>query len=149
MPGGGTVYVANAGVDSGAGLDTEDEVWARVIEVNVMAHVLGKPMLQIFGEFQGKHGHLTGATTGAQLVAELGPLGVDVEEKEDGMIIRGPATITPTTAVKSFGDHRIAMSMAILGLYATAPVVVNNVACVDTSFPGFWQYLKDLGGHVE
>lgn len=83
------------------------------------------------------------------MVNNLKSLGVNVEEKEDGMIIHGPSTITPTTAVKSFGDHRIAMSMAILGLHATAPVVVNNVACVDTSFPGFWQYLKDLGGHVE
>lgn len=83
------------------------------------------------------------------MVNNLKSLGVDVEEKEDGMIIRGPAKIAPTTAVRSFGDHRIAMSMAVLALYGSTPVVVNNVACVDTSFPGFWQYLRDLGGHVE
>lgn len=83
------------------------------------------------------------------MVNNLKSLGVDVEEQDDGMVIRGPATLVPTTAVKSHGDHRIAMSMAILGLYATAPVVVNNVACVDTSFPGFWNFLKELGGHVE
>lgn len=33
------LFVANAGIDSGRGLDTSDEVWARVIEVNLMAHV--------------------------------------------------------------------------------------------------------------
>ena len=32
--------------------------------ISVLAHVLGKPIPLIFGEFQGKHGHLTGATTG-------------------------------------------------------------------------------------
>jgi 3-phosphoshikimate 1-carboxyvinyltransferase len=85
----------------------------------------------------------------AAMVSNLRSLGVDAEAKDDGMIIRGGSKITPTTAVKSLGDHRIAMSMAILALYGTAPVVINNVACVDTSYPGFWQHLRDLGGHVE
>lgn len=83
------------------------------------------------------------------MVNNLKSLGVDAEEKPDGMIIRGPSKIAATTAVKSLGDHRIAMSMAVLALYGTTPVVINNVACVDTSYPGFWQHLKDLGGHVE
>jgi NAD(P)-dependent dehydrogenase (short-subunit alcohol dehydrogenase family) len=33
------VYVANAGVDVGTGLDTDDATWASALEVNVMAHV--------------------------------------------------------------------------------------------------------------
>lgn len=85
----------------------------------------------------------------ASMVANLQSLGVDAAEREDGMVIRGPATITPTKAVRSYGDHRIAMAMAVIGLYATAPVVINNVACVDTSYPGFWDQLRALGGHVE
>ncbi|MBX3174303.1 MAG: 2-oxoglutarate dehydrogenase E1 component [Gemmatimonadaceae bacterium] len=32
--------------------------------LSVLAHVLEKPLTQIFGEFQGQHGHLTGASTG-------------------------------------------------------------------------------------
>jgi len=85
----------------------------------------------------------------AAMAANLQSLGVETEERDDGMVIRGPAAITPTKAVRSYGDHRIAMAMAVIGLYATAPVVVNNVACVDTSYPGFWDQLKALGGHVE
>lgn len=83
------------------------------------------------------------------MVNNLRTMGVNVEEKEDGMILRGPSVIVPTTAVKSFGDHRIAMSMAVLALYGQGPLVINNVACVDTSYPGFWDHLKALGGHVE
>ncbi len=83
------------------------------------------------------------------MVNNLKSLGVDAEEQEDGMIIRGPAKIVPTTAVKSLGDHRTAMALAVLAMYGTAPVVVNNIACVETSYPGFWQHLRDLGGHVE
>ncbi len=32
--------------------------------ISVLAHVLGKPLPLILGEFQGKHGHLAGASTG-------------------------------------------------------------------------------------
>jgi 3-phosphoshikimate 1-carboxyvinyltransferase len=43
----------------------------------------------------------------------------------------------------------MAMSMAILATYATEPLVINNIACVDTSYPGFWDDLRKLGGQVE
>ena len=83
------------------------------------------------------------------MVANLQLLGVPVVEVEDGMEIEGPAELASSAAVRSYGDHRIAMSMAVLGLYAGSPVVVNNIACVDTSYPAFWNDLRKLGAHVE
>ena len=65
------------------------------------------------------------------------------------MIVKGPAVLKPTGAVKSYGDHRIAMAMAILATYASDPVVINNVGCVDTSYPAFWDDMRKLGGKVE
>ncbi len=85
----------------------------------------------------------------AAMALNLRLFGVNVEETEDGMIIEGGSEIKPTGAVRSFGDHRIAMSMSILATYATESAVINNVACVDTSYPGFWDDLRKLGGHVE
>lgn len=85
----------------------------------------------------------------ATMAANLRLLGADVEERPDGMAIRAPAELKPTGAVRSYGDHRIAMAMAILGSHATEQVVINNVACVDTSYPGFWSDLRSLGGQVE
>jgi 3-phosphoshikimate 1-carboxyvinyltransferase len=85
----------------------------------------------------------------AVMASHLRSFGVQVEEKPDGMEIQGPTDIKVTSSVKSFGDHRIAMSMAILALQADQPVCINNVACVETSYPGFWDDLKRLGVHVE
>ncbi|MCB1069561.1 MAG: 3-phosphoshikimate 1-carboxyvinyltransferase, partial [Kiritimatiellae bacterium] len=50
--------------------------------------------------------------------------------------------------LRSYGDHRIAMSMAVLALFAKEPVVIHNIACVDTSYPEFWSHMEALGGHV-
>lgn len=85
----------------------------------------------------------------ATMAANLRLLGVEVEEREDGMAIQGGVTLQPTAPVRSYGDHRIAMAMAVLATCAEEPVVINNVACVDTSYPGFWNDLKQIGGHVE
>jgi 5-enolpyruvylshikimate-3-phosphate synthase len=41
------------------------------------------------------------------------------------------------------------MSMAVLALYGKDPVCVNNISCIDTSYPAFWDDLKRLGAHVE
>ena len=76
-------------------------------------------------------------------------MGVEVIELEDGMEITGPAKLEASSAVQSSGDHRIAMSMAVLALYGKDPVCVNSIACIDTSYPAFWDDLKKLGAHVE
>ncbi len=86
----------------------------------------------------------------ATMAVNLRTLGVDVEERDDGMAIKGPTRpIQASGAIRSFGDHRIAMAMAVLATYGKDKVVINNTACVDTSYPGFWKDLQALGGHVE
>ncbi|MCX6998557.1 MAG: 3-phosphoshikimate 1-carboxyvinyltransferase [Kiritimatiellaeota bacterium] len=85
----------------------------------------------------------------AAMVANLRQLGVEAEEREDGMIVHGPAKLKVAGGVRSYGDHRIAMAMSVLALFAPEPVCINNIACVDTSYPAFWSDLKILGGHAE
>ena len=86
----------------------------------------------------------------AVTVAHLRAFGVEVTEQPDGMTVNGPATLTiPTDSLDSHGDHRITMSMAILATFATAPVQLNNVGCVQTSYPDFWNHLEQLSGKVE
>jgi 3-phosphoshikimate 1-carboxyvinyltransferase len=43
--------------------------------------------------------------------------------------------------MESHGDHRIAMAFAIAGLFAEGETVMHNVACVNTSYPGFAKQL--------
>lgn len=67
----------------------------------------------------------------------LGVLGVTIEPLEDGMRVVGGKAINGGE-VNSFGDHRIAMSMAVAALGATADIKIVDAACTETSFPGFW-----------
>ncbi len=83
------------------------------------------------------------ATTAAALRA----LGVPVEERPDGLLVRGGAALRGGR-IESLGDHRIAMAGAILGLSAPEPTTIADVACVATSYPGFWQDLRALGGRA-
>jgi 3-phosphoshikimate 1-carboxyvinyltransferase len=81
----------------------------------------------------------------------LGAFGVEHTEIEDGLLIDGSggARLRGGARVASRGDHRIAMSAAILGLAADGETVVEDVSCVDTSFPGFAALLCGLGADIE
>lgn len=81
----------------------------------------------------------------ATLSSELRKFGAEIKELPDGMIIKGGEKLTGAKA-KSFGDHRIAMTCAIAGLAATGETSVEDVECVETSFPGFAQALNGLSG---
>ena len=85
----------------------------------------------------------------AVMAENLASLGVAVEELDDGLLVDGPARIVPTRAIRTHGDHRIAMAMAVLAIFSDAPVCIGNVACVDTSYPEFWNQLQQLGVNVE
>jgi 3-phosphoshikimate 1-carboxyvinyltransferase len=77
------------------------------------------------------------------LVTELGKLGVEIHELPDGLVIEGPNKILGAE-VESYGDHRMAMALAVAGLFAQDAVKVNGSQCVDVSFPGFERILKEL-----
>jgi 3-phosphoshikimate 1-carboxyvinyltransferase len=84
----------------------------------------------------------------ATMTAELRRLGVEVEERPDGMRIvgRGPDGPPLGGAVcRSYGDHRVAMAMAVAGLIAIGETTVEDTECVNTSFPGFERLLLGLG----
>lgn len=82
----------------------------------------------------------------AVMCRELGRLGVSVEETPDGAIVHGGVVQGGT--VDSHGDHRIAMSLAVLGLVAEGPVVIDHAEWIRTSYPGFVEDFKTLGASV-
>jgi len=84
----------------------------------------------------------------AVMVAALRDFGVDCDELPDGMVIRGGAPLR-AARVASLGDHRIAMTAAILGMVAEGETIVDDVECVDTSFPGFVELFRSLGASIE
>jgi 3-phosphoshikimate 1-carboxyvinyltransferase len=74
----------------------------------------------------------------AATVAELRRLGQVVAHGDDWLRIE-PRPITPAL-VRSYGDHRMAMSFAVLGA-VRAGVTIEDPACVAKTYPGFWQDL--------
>ena len=79
----------------------------------------------------------------ASMAAGLRTLGVAIDETPDGAIIDG-GTLRGGE-IDSHGDHRIAMSFAIAGLLAEAPVRIRDCANVATSFPGFVELANGIG----
>lgn len=73
-------------------------------------------------------------------------LGIEVESRQDGMIIQG-GEITGGR-VDSVGDHRLAMSFAVAGLRSEQPVTVLNCDNVSTSFPGFVADMVKAGANL-
>ena len=80
------------------------------------------------------------------LAGELSKLGVQIAEDPDGLRIAGGRPLRGAV-VSSLGDHRMAMSLAVAGLFAEGETVVQDVACAETSFPGFLPRLRELAPH--
>lgn len=79
----------------------------------------------------------------ATMTSELRKMGARIEEREDGWVIEGPNQLRGA-AVQSHGDHRVAMSCAIAALAAEGETVIEDTACIATSFPGFEEILGRL-----
>lgn len=76
----------------------------------------------------------------------LEKMGAVIEEKNGALHINGPQAFKATRSIESFGDHRTAMSMAISALLPddNQESVINDVDCVNTSYPNFFNDLKSL-----
>lgn len=86
----------------------------------------------------------------ATMSRELKAMGALIEERPDGMIIRGlgqggeNGRLNAADKAQSYGDHRVAMALAIGGLTAEQSMTIADTSCVDTSFPNFEKVLVDL-----
>jgi 3-phosphoshikimate 1-carboxyvinyltransferase len=77
----------------------------------------------------------------AAMTAGLRAMGADVEELDDGWVIRGGRPLEGAR-VGSRGDHRVAMALAIAALLAEGSTEIEDAECVAISYPGFWDDLE-------
>ena len=88
--------------------------------------------------------------------SELTKLGATVEEGPDYLIIHGHSPLTadgkpnPEFAlhggvVESYDDHRVAMSLAVMGLALKDEIIVKDAECCAVSFPDFFQAMEGIG----
>lgn len=74
------------------------------------------------------------------VVNGLRACGIEVDEVNDGYSVKGG--VLKEANINSHGDHRIAMSFIIAGLRCS--MNVEDIACINTSFPNFFELLKKI-----
>ncbi|HEV7733611.1 MAG TPA: 3-phosphoshikimate 1-carboxyvinyltransferase, partial [Candidatus Binatia bacterium] len=126
---------------------TADEVPAAIDEL---------PMLAVLAAFAAGETRISGAgelrvkeSDRLAALEQLRPLGVSMEVFADGLVVAGDVDRRLGAGrIDAHGDHRIAMAFAVAGL-RSAGLTIADPACVDVSFPGFFERLAALGGRVE
>jgi 3-phosphoshikimate 1-carboxyvinyltransferase len=81
----------------------------------------------------------------AAVATNLRKMGAEVEEREDGLRIRGGQKLHGAE-VDSFGDHRIAMAFAVAALRADGETVIRGAEAAGVSYPGFFEELDEVRG---
>ena len=98
----------------------------------------GKTTLAGIGELRFKESDRISSIT-----TQFSKLGVDIEAKDDALIIRGSKDLKiGEGSLECSGDHRIAMALAILSLKTKGKVKILDSECISTSFPSFKYELK-------
>ena len=75
----------------------------------------------------------------------LSHLGVPSREEDDAFTVLGSASPFPGgVSLRSFGDHRIAMSAAVAATRAAAPLFLDDPSCASKSYPAFFDVFSSL-----
>jgi 3-phosphoshikimate 1-carboxyvinyltransferase len=89
----------------------------------------------------------------AVMQTELAKLGANAQATADSMTVRGSfatgAHPLYGSKVASHGDHRIAMALAVAGLFCGGETRVQDAECASVSFPGFFELLNGAGASIE
>jgi 3-phosphoshikimate 1-carboxyvinyltransferase len=121
-----------------------DEVPALIDELPVLAclasRASGETLITGAAELRVKESDRIAA-----VVANLRGLGVEVEERDDGMRIRGSRDPLHGT-VQTHGDHRLAMAFGVLSVLPGSRIAIDDPDCVDVSYPDFWRDLHAVVG---
>ena len=125
------------------GVELSGDIIPRIIdEIPVLAlaacFARGTTVIRDASELRVKESDRISAT-----VDGLRRLGANIEETDDGMIIKGGARLHGA-ACDGFGDHRIAMTMGIAGLVADGETTVIGAEAASVSYPEFWDTLRGI-----
>jgi 3-phosphoshikimate 1-carboxyvinyltransferase len=117
-----------------------DEIPSMIDEIPILACLAaradGETVISGAGELRLKESDRIDA-----MVRNLRAIGVDAEERPDGMVVRG--TLAPLSGnVETHGDHRIAMAFGILGAMPGNSIDIVAPDCVAVSYPAFWSDLR-------
>lgn len=79
---------------------------------------------------------------------ELAAMGADIEESEDGLIIR-KSRLKANADLHGCSDHRIVMALSVAGLCCEGETIVDTAEAASVTFPNFQDLIKQCGGVIE
>ncbi|HEY3340631.1 MAG TPA: 3-phosphoshikimate 1-carboxyvinyltransferase [Anaerolineae bacterium] len=82
------------------------------------------------------------------LVEELRKMGAQIEATPDGFVVDGPTPLRGAL-VEAYGDHRMAMSLAVAGLIAEGDTTILGAECVSKTYPGFFEDLAAICSSID
>ena len=109
----------------------------------VAAHAKGLTVFRGIGELRVKESNRLQA-----IIDGLEKIGIDAWEESDNLFVEGNPSLVvdPGTVFDSRGDHRLAMTWALVGLCGNTPVEVEGFDCVSISYPDFLSDIQSLAG---
>ncbi len=124
----------------------------QVIDVNDFIDAV--PILAVIGCFAEGETQLVNASIArckesnrlACVATELKKMGASIEETEDGLQIK--QSQLKGACVKSYGDHRLAMSLIVAGLSAEGETEIQGIECIDKSYPNFIRDFIHIGAKI-
>ncbi len=81
------------------------------------------------------------------MCSELGKMGADIYELDDGLVIR--KSVLSGGSLNGYGDHRIVMALAVAGMAAKGETLIDTAEAVNVTFPDFADLAVKCGGRVE
>ncbi|MBW2553703.1 MAG: 3-phosphoshikimate 1-carboxyvinyltransferase [Deltaproteobacteria bacterium] len=81
------------------------------------------------------------------MATELSKMGAEIEEMEDGLIIR--QSELQGTRVSGYHDHRVVMALSLAGMIAQGETEIDSAESVDITFPGYVEKMCRLGARME
>ncbi|GAA8421204.1 3-phosphoshikimate 1-carboxyvinyltransferase [Helicobacter pylori] len=141
----GDIYIEHAPLKA---INIDQNIASLIDEIPALSIAMlfakGKSMVKNAKDLRAKESDRIKA-----VVSNFKALGIECEEFEDGFYVEGLEDINPLKQrfsrikppiIKSFNDHRIAMSFAVLTL--ALPLEIDNLECANISFPQFKRLLN-------
>lgn len=98
----------------------------------------GTTVIKDAAELRGKESDRIETT-----IEGLSALGAEIEGRPDGMVVNGSGKLHGAST-QSYGDHRIAMTMAVAGLIAAGETTVDGAEAASVTYPDFWDTVDEL-----
>jgi len=142
----GTVTVSTSELHNSAVPENEIPFLIDEIPILAVAALFGTGELRVT---KAKELRVKESDRIASIVHIITAMGGTITEYEDGFTLPGIQGKIKPFHVKSNGDHRIAMSAIIAAIAGNVEAVIDDVDCINTSFPNFFTILSTLGINVE